>query len=94
MKFNDILNQTKFSYLAKQSRVTKRKNKHILEVTKSFLIEGNVSPHLWCKIVSTAVYLINRTPSCVLNFKRPLYMLSNNCVLLCIVHLLPQIFLM
>jgi hypothetical protein len=47
---------------------------------------------LWVEAISSAVYLINRTPSSVLNFRRPLDVLSDHCILPPIVHLIPRIF--
>ncbi|BAT99077.1 hypothetical protein VIGAN_10045600, partial [Vigna angularis var. angularis] len=69
-----------------------RKNRHILGVTRSLLIDGNVPSHLWGEAVSSAVYLINRTPSSVLNFRRPFDVLSDHCILPPIVYLPPHIF--
>ena len=72
--------------------MAERKNRHILEVTRSLLIDGNVSSHLWGEAVSFAVYLINRTLSSVLNFRRPLDVLSDHCILPSMVYLPPHIF--
>ena len=48
--------------------------------------------HLWGEALSSAVYLINRTPSSVLGFRRPLDVLSKHCTLPSIVHLAPLVF--
>jgi transposase InsO family protein len=92
MNSKGILHQTTCPYSPQQNGVAERKNRHILEVTRSLLIDGNVPSHLWGEAVNSAVYLINRTPSNVLNFRRPLDVLSDHCVLPSIVHLLPRVF--
>ena len=69
-----------------------RKNMHLLEVTRSLLLVGHVPSHLWGEALSSVVYLINRTPSSVLGFRRPLDVLSYHCTLPLVVHLGPRIF--
>jgi len=59
MNFKDILHQTTCPYSPQQNGVAKRKNRHILEVTRSLLIDGNVPSHLWGEAVRSVVYLIN-----------------------------------
>ena len=68
MNSKGILHQTTCLYSPQQNGVAERKNRYILEVTRSLLIDGNVPSHLWGEAMSFAVYLINRTPSNVLNF--------------------------
>ena len=92
MNSKGILHQTTCPYSPQQNGVAERKNRHILEVTRSLLIDGNVPSHLWGEAVRSAVYLINRTPSSVLNFRRPLDVLSDHCILPSIVSLPPHIF--
>ena len=92
MNSNGILHQTTCPYSPQQNGVAERKNRHILEVTRSLLIDGNVPSHLWGEAVSSAVYLINRTPSSVLNFRRPLDVLSDHCILPSMVYLPPHVF--
>ena len=72
--------------------MVERKNRHILEVTRSLLIDGNVPSHLWGEDVRSVVYLMNRTPSSVLNFRRSLDVLSDHCILPSMVSLPPHIF--
>jgi len=92
MNSKGILHQTTCPYSPQQNGVAERKIIHILEVTRSFLIDGNVPSHLWGEAVTSAVYLINRTPSNVLNFRRPLDVLSDHCILPSMVSLPPHIF--
>lgn len=87
-----ILHQTTCPYSPQQNGVAERKNRHLLEVTRSLLIDGNIPSYLWGEAVNSAVYLINRTPSSVHNFRRPLDVLSDHHVLPPIVHLPPRVF--
>ena len=61
-----------------QNGVAERKNRHILEVTRALLFTNNVPKYLWGEAVLTAVYLMNRMPSKVLQFKTPLSLLQQN----------------
>jgi len=92
MNFKGILNQTICPYSPQQNGVAERKNRHILKVIRSLLIDDNVSSHLWGEVVSSALYLINRTPSSVINFQRPLDVLSVHCILPSMVSLPPHAF--
>lgn len=86
------IHQTSCSQSPQQNRVAERKNRHLLEVTRSLLHGGHVPSHLWGEALSSVVYLINRTPSSVLRFRRPLDVLSNHCMLPLVVHLSPRVF--
>ena len=63
-----------------------------MEVTQSLLIGGHVPIYLWGEALNSAVYLINGMPSSVLNFRRPLDVLSDHCTLPPVVLLAPRIF--
>jgi hypothetical protein len=56
-------------------RLLERKNRHLLEITRSMMIFMNVPQYLWGQTVLTAPYLINRKPSRVLDWKSPIKML-------------------
>lgn len=43
-----------------QNDVVERKNRHLLDVIQTLLIESRVPSHFWCEALSTTVYLINR----------------------------------
>ena len=86
------IHQTSCSQSPQQNWVAERKNRHLLEVTRSLLLGGHVPSHLWGEALSFAIYLINRTPSSVLGFRRPLDVLSDHCTLPSVVHLAPRVF--
>lgn len=86
------LHQTSCTNTPQQNGIAERKNRHLLEVTRSLLLGGHVPSHLWGEALSSAVYLINRTPSSVVHFRRPLDVLSDQCTLFSVVQLIPRIF--
>jgi len=51
--------------------VVERKNRHLVETTRTILIHGDVPPRFWGDVVLSACYLINRMPSSVLDNKIP-----------------------
>ena len=66
-----IVHQTSCVDTPQQNGVSERKNRHLLEVAKSLLLSMRVPNHFWGEAVLTAVHLINRQPSRVLQFKTP-----------------------
>jgi hypothetical protein len=71
-----IQHQTMCSYTPEQNGVAERKNKHLLEVTRSMMISMNVPLYLWGQTVLIAAYLINKIPSRVLDWKSSMKMLE------------------
>ncbi|BBH05691.1 hypothetical protein Prudu_017155 [Prunus dulcis] len=66
-----IIHQMTTPFTPLQNGVSERKNRQLLEVARSFMLDMSVSHHLWGHAVLSATYLINRTPSRVLDFKTP-----------------------
>jgi transposase InsO family protein len=66
-----IIHQTMCVYTPRQNGVAKRKNRHLLEVTRSLMFDTHVPKSYWGDALLTAIYLINRTPSRVLDSKHP-----------------------
>lgn len=54
-----------------QNGVAKRKHRHILEMTRSFLFAASMPAYFWLEAVSTVVCIINRLPTKVLHNKTP-----------------------
>ena len=70
MSSNGILYQTSYPHTPQQNGVAERKNRHLVEITRTLLLHGNVPLRFWGDAVLTACYLINRMPSSsVLNNK-------------------------
>ena len=72
---NGILYQTSCPHSPQQNRVSKRKHRHIVEIGLSLLYRFDLPYNYWSYAFSTAMFLINRLPSFVLNFKSPLEVL-------------------
>ena len=73
-----IIHQTTCIYTPQQNVVAERKNRHLLEVTRPLLLTTSVPKSHWGDALLTATYLINRMPSRVLDFKRPLEVLFSS----------------
>jgi hypothetical protein len=66
-----IIHQTSCAHTPQQNSVTKRKNRHLLDVACCLLIHMHVPKQLWSDVVLTACYLINRMSSSVLDGTSP-----------------------
>jgi transposase InsO family protein len=73
---NGILHQTSYVGTPQQNGVSKRKNRDLLEKTRAIMLQMHVPKGFWSYGVLTAIYLINRLPSRVLDFKSPLEVLQ------------------
>ena len=63
LKTKGIISQCTCPYTPQQNGVAKPKNKHLLDVTRTLLIESSI-PRFWAEALTTAVqHLINRLPS-------------------------------
>ena len=58
-----IISQRTCPYTPQQNGVAEQKNRHLLDVTRTLLIEASVPPRFWTETLTTVVYLINRLPS-------------------------------
>jgi transposase InsO family protein len=71
LKNKGILSQRSCLYTPRQNGVTERKNRHLLDVVRTLLIDSSILTRFWVEALSTGVHLINRLPSQVLNFASP-----------------------
>ena len=65
LKKHGIQRQFSCRYTPQQNGVAERKNRHIAEVARAFMAEKNMPHYYWAKAVSTAVYIMNKTPTAV-----------------------------
>lgn len=66
-----IVHQSSCNDTPQQNGIAERKNRHLLEVARSLMFSNHVPKFFWGEAVLTAVYLINRMPSRVLNYQTP-----------------------
>lgn len=55
--------------------MVERKNRHLLDVVRTLLLESFVPSRFWCETLTTTVHLINRMPSLSLNNETPFFRL-------------------
>ena len=94
-----IISQRSYRSTPQQNGVTERKNRHLLDVVRTLLLESSIPPHFWYKALSTTVHLINRLPSPTTNHVSPFSKLFGHSPLYsdlrtfgctCFVHLPPH----
>ena len=73
-----IISQHSCPYTPQKNGVAKRKNRHLLDVVRTLLLESSVPSTFWVEALSTTVYVINRLPSRVLDFVSPYYCLYHH----------------
>ncbi|KAG7533197.1 Integrase catalytic core [Arabidopsis thaliana x Arabidopsis arenosa] len=71
-----IIHQTSCPYTPQQNGVSERKNRHLMETARSIMFHTNVPKRFWSDAVMTACYLINRTPTRILQDKSPFEVLT------------------
>ena len=94
-----IISQRSCPSTPQQNGVAERKNRHLLDVVRTLLLESSIPPRFWCEALSTAVHLINRLPSPTTNHVSPFSKLFGHSPLysdlrtfgcVCFVHLPPH----
>ncbi|CAL8175399.1 unnamed protein product [Prunus armeniaca] len=87
-----IIHQTTTTFTPQQNGVSEHKNHQLLEVARSLMLDMSVPHHLWGHVVLSAAYLINRTPSRVLDFKTPHDVFGDHVSLVSVSKLPPKVF--
>lgn len=76
-----IVYQTTIMGTLQQNGCVERKHHHILNVARALCFQANLLVKLWGECVMTTAYLMNRTPSVLLNGKPPFEMLHGKVAL-------------
>ena len=87
-----IRHQTSNSYTPQQNGLAERKNRQLLEVVRASLFGMNVPREYWGEAVKSAAYLINRTPSRVIEFQNPQHQLHTLLSVPSMPNLEPRVF--
>ncbi|KAH9684673.1 DNA (cytosine-5)-methyltransferase 1B [Citrus sinensis] len=70
-KSKGIARHRAVTYTPQQNGLAERMNRTIIERVRYMLLNANLSKGFWAEAVTTAAYLINRSPSSALGFKTP-----------------------
>jgi transposase InsO family protein len=77
LRSHGIRHQTSCTYTPQQNGLAERKNRQLLEVVRASLFGMNMPKFYWGEAVKSAAYIINRTPSRVLDFQTPFQKLQS-----------------
>jgi hypothetical protein len=70
-----ILHRFTCPYTSEQNGISERKHRHITETALTLLAQSHLAPHYWVDAFLTAIYLINRLPTPVLQHQSPYFKL-------------------
>lgn len=71
LKRSGIVHQKTVCFTPQQNGVAERANRTIVEKARTMLCDAKLPKEYWAEAANTAVYLINRSPSKILNYKTP-----------------------
>ncbi|CAL2243576.1 unnamed protein product [Prunus armeniaca] len=90
--FVGIIHQTTTPFTPQHNGMFERKNRQLLEVARSLMLDMSVPHHLWRHAVLSVAYLINRTPNRVLDFKTPHDVFGDHVFPVSVSKLPPKVF--
>ena len=54
-------------YTPQQNGVVEQKNRHIAEIARALVAEKSLPHSYWAEVVSTTIYIMNRTPTAAIH---------------------------
>ena len=87
-----LIHQTTFPETPQQNGVVERKNRTLLEITRSLIFESRVPALYWPEALATPTYLTNHLPTKALHFQTPLETLETHHEVLFSHSLPPRVF--
>ena len=69
---SEMIHQSSCVNTPQQNEISKRKNRHVLEMAQVLVFTTNVSKYFWADAILTTWYLINQMRNHVLNYQTPL----------------------
>ncbi|RVW39621.1 Retrovirus-related Pol polyprotein from transposon TNT 1-94 [Vitis vinifera] len=85
-----IIHETSCPQTPQQNGIVERKNRHVLETARALLVGAHAPTRFWADVITTAVHLLNRMLSKVLDFQTPLQALSGYTAVPAILMLPPR----
>lgn len=79
-KIKGIKHQTTCPEIPQRNMISERKNRHILNITRSIIFKINVPCKFWPQTVACTCHLMNRTPSIGLKGKGPFEIIRGKSV--------------
>ena len=76
-KEKGIVHQSSCNDTPQKNGVVERKNRHLLEIARALLFSTKTPKYLWGEAVLRAAFFINRMPTKVLHFKKPVDVFKN-----------------
>ena len=92
LRNHGIRHQTSCTYAPQQNGLAEIKNRQLLEVVRASLFDMNMPRFYWGEAVKSTAYLINRTPSQVIDFQTPQHKLQSLLSIPHIPNLEPRVF--
>lgn len=68
---NDIQRKLTAAYTPQQNGVAERKNRTIMNMVRSMLLEKQIPKNLWPEVVNWTVHILNRSPTLAVRSKTP-----------------------